>query len=397
MKYSVVLPTLNGGDHLKDVIQQYLKFKREDIEFIVSDNLSDDGTFEFLSSINDSRFKIIQPHKRLTLNQHLDFAYKYATGEWQSHIGDDDILISNNFEIKDFLINTFNCEVFKFNHYRYHWPSELNNFEGQIDDYNFKLDIQVFNANDFYKYMLSQKRIGGGSAWLVKKSIKEKVINKIGYYAAENVEFFSSRASCFFAEKVCSVDAPIYIMGRSPKSSGSQVFQKRSSRKLNLYKESFEWKNRLEFSPFPTRTVASISLNASLNCFSKLKTNYNFDWSYWVENIIHDYLKLKKRGQSSHSILSEVFKGFIYGMQHRHARANISILSWLLVFIKLPLIVLKKLFKISIIHNNHIKNFDKFENIFNFKNANNMTSYNLKSISELSEKLKLEINKDIQI
>ena len=67
MKYSIVLPTLNGGDYLKEVIKKYLKFTRDDVEFIVSDNLSDDGTYEFLSNINDTRFKIIQPDKRLTL------------------------------------------------------------------------------------------------------------------------------------------------------------------------------------------------------------------------------------------------------------------------------------------------------------------------------------------
>ena len=44
MKYSIVLPTLNGGDYLKEVIKKYLKFTRDDVEFIVSDNLSDDGT-----------------------------------------------------------------------------------------------------------------------------------------------------------------------------------------------------------------------------------------------------------------------------------------------------------------------------------------------------------------
>ena len=51
-----------------------------------------------LTNIN-TRFKIIQPDKRLTLNTHLEFAYKH-TGEWQSHIGDDDILIKNHFELK---------------------------------------------------------------------------------------------------------------------------------------------------------------------------------------------------------------------------------------------------------------------------------------------------------
>lgn len=391
MKYSIVLPTLNGGDYLKEVIKKYLKFTRDDVEFIVSDNLSDDGTYEFLSNLNDTRFKIIQPDKRLTLNTHLEFAYKHATGEWQSHIGDDDILIKNHFEIKDFMIKEYECEVYRFNHYRYHWPSQQNNFRGQIDDFNFKMDIQVFSAKDYYKYLLSQKSIGGGSDWLIKKSIKEQVIEKIGYYAAENVEFFSSRSSCYYADKVCVIDAPIYIMGRAPKSSATQVFQNKSSRKSNQYQESFEWKNRLEFSPFPTRTVASISLNASLNCFSKLKISHSFAWQYWIEKVVHDFRKLKKRGMVNHSLFNEILEGFIYGIKHKSARGNVSILFWINIFLKFPLVIINKFIKKNKEFDDNIDVIKRHENVFENIKLEDMPLNNLKSISKLSDILKPEM------
>ena len=121
-------------------------------------------------------------------------------------------------------------------------------------------------------------------------------------------------------------------MGRTPKSSATQVFQNKSSRKSNQYQASFEWKNRLEFSPFPTRTVASISLNASLNCFSKLKINHSFAWQYWIEKVVHDFRKLKKRGMVNHSLFNEILDGFIYGIKHRSARGNVSILFWINIF-----------------------------------------------------------------
>ena len=395
MKYSVVLPTLDGGDYLKQIIQKYLKFKRDDIEFIVSDNLSNDGTFEYLSKLNDSRFKIFQPNEKLTLHHHLDFAYSHATGEWQSHIGNDDILLENNFEIKDFLIEKFNCEVFKFGYYRYHWPDELNSFKGHIDDFNFKMGVQVFDGKDFYRYLIGNKSIGGGGSWLVKKNIKEDVIAKAGYYAAEGVEFFAYRSSCFFAKQVCVIDAPIYIMGRAPISSGAQLFNKKSSRKEHTFSENFEWVKRLNYSPFPTRTVATVSLNGALNSNSKFKVNSKFNWLYWINAVIHDFRKLQSRNRTNRSLFSELLSGFMYGIKNRNARGNISIFSWLFIYLRLPYLMIVKLLNKDKKLEVSIDYIEKVDQVFDYMEPKEVILNNLESITELSKISNIKINKNI--
>ena len=59
-KISVVLPVYNGGDYLKLSIDSVLKQDFSEFELLVLDDCSNDGSWEFLQSIEDDRVRIFR-------------------------------------------------------------------------------------------------------------------------------------------------------------------------------------------------------------------------------------------------------------------------------------------------------------------------------------------------
>ena len=57
---SVVLPTFNRINRIKKCLPSFLKTEVKDVQFIIIDNNSNDGTWNYLKSvaINDARVKI---------------------------------------------------------------------------------------------------------------------------------------------------------------------------------------------------------------------------------------------------------------------------------------------------------------------------------------------------
>lgn len=57
---SVILPVYNGGEYLKKSVQSVLSQSLVDFEFIVLDDCSSDGSYAYLSGIEDKRLKLFR-------------------------------------------------------------------------------------------------------------------------------------------------------------------------------------------------------------------------------------------------------------------------------------------------------------------------------------------------
>ena len=68
-KYSVILPVRNGGEYVKESVNSVLAQYYSDFNFIILDNCSTDGTFEWLQSLTDERIILYPSDKSLTIEQ----------------------------------------------------------------------------------------------------------------------------------------------------------------------------------------------------------------------------------------------------------------------------------------------------------------------------------------
>jgi glycosyltransferase involved in cell wall biosynthesis len=105
---TIAIPTFNRRRVLELQLNELLKLNSEDVEILVSDNNSDDGTREFLESLDSQlpRLRKIRNESNLGFDGNLKSLYQAAHGDFVWFLSDDDL--ANHTEIKvimDALIN----------------------------------------------------------------------------------------------------------------------------------------------------------------------------------------------------------------------------------------------------------------------------------------------------
>lgn len=106
-RYSIVIPTRNREEYLPFALRSVLDCDRNDIEVVVSNNHSRDGTADFLASVKDARVRTVAPPAEMPMAAHYEFALSQARGEWVTLIGDDDAVMPYIFERLDRWIERF--------------------------------------------------------------------------------------------------------------------------------------------------------------------------------------------------------------------------------------------------------------------------------------------------
>jgi len=91
---TIAIPTLNRIGYLKLALESAFQQTYRNIEVIVSNNVSDDGTAEYLASFTDPRLRILDQKTRLSMTQNWNACVAAATGEYFLLLSDDDLLES---------------------------------------------------------------------------------------------------------------------------------------------------------------------------------------------------------------------------------------------------------------------------------------------------------------
>lgn len=91
---SILIPAFNQElRFLKECIDSALNQTLRDIEVVVSDNHSSNGTAEFLTSYSDERLRIVAPETFLSMNDNFAFCASHARGKFISFLSSDDVLL----------------------------------------------------------------------------------------------------------------------------------------------------------------------------------------------------------------------------------------------------------------------------------------------------------------
>ena len=102
MRFSVLLPTRNGGAYLRDAIASVLDQPYEDMELVVSDNASNPETRAVVSKfVHDKRLKYLRLEQVVPVTDNWNHALKASCGDYIAMIGDDDGLLPHFFETLD--------------------------------------------------------------------------------------------------------------------------------------------------------------------------------------------------------------------------------------------------------------------------------------------------------
>lgn len=101
-KVSIIIPTYNRADYLRQTIESALAQDYEDLEVIVADNASTDETNNIVNAYrSDRRFHYFRNDENIGMVKNWQKAvFEYSNGDYFLILSDDDYLLDNNYLTK---------------------------------------------------------------------------------------------------------------------------------------------------------------------------------------------------------------------------------------------------------------------------------------------------------
>ena len=93
MKFSILLPTRNRLEYLRQAVETVRRQSFADWEVVVSDNDSEDDVAGFVGSLSDERVRYVRTERFVPVTDNWNNALAHASGEYVLMLGDDDGLV----------------------------------------------------------------------------------------------------------------------------------------------------------------------------------------------------------------------------------------------------------------------------------------------------------------
>lgn len=207
---SIILPTFNGENYIREAIESCLSQSFDDFELIVVNDCSTDSTLSIVESIakKDSRIKILNNTANLKLPASLNVGFKYASGKYFTWTSDDNIFTKNAMEVLMAAISNGNSPDIVYSSYK------IINEQGDFET----------NFGGFPEELIFQNIVG--ACFLFKKEVYMKLS---GFdekkYMIEDYDFWI-RALKYF--DFTFLDQTLYTYRRHAQSISSNIYKKPS-------------------------------------------------------------------------------------------------------------------------------------------------------------------------
>ena len=234
MKFSVLLPTRNGGKYLKSCIESVLSQDYKDMELIVFDNANTDNTVEVVNSYsNDKRLKYYRTDSVVSVTDNWNNALKKSSGDYVLMMGDDDFLLPGYFDTLDKIIkeNDFPDGISYFG-YTFIYPDAVDNTVGYYSDPHYDYEKKLIDSGKTTKNQLKsivydmfkfKNRVPLNT---LPHIWSRKVINRVDgeLFRPPYPDHFALNAIFLKANTWVFSKKKLYIIGVTPKSYGHYVF-----------------------------------------------------------------------------------------------------------------------------------------------------------------------------
>lgn len=104
MKFSIFLPVRNGGEHFRQCVVSILEQTYREFQLVILDNASLDGSPEWISSLDESRVKVLTSDTMLSIQDSWKRIQHAQKCEFMTIIGHDDLLDRNYLDAMRMLI-----------------------------------------------------------------------------------------------------------------------------------------------------------------------------------------------------------------------------------------------------------------------------------------------------
>lgn len=240
---SILIPTRNRAEYLRYAIQSALNLDSNEIEIIVSENYSNDNSWDICNSFSDPRLKICQPEKPLPMHENFEFLLQQSRGEWVTFIGDDDAVMPHCVDHLLYLTRKYpHAEAIASPRAYYFWDGCQKNY-GQLavsfsfstgekwQDSKEKLN-DVLNCKLDYIY-LPQMYSGG----FHRRSLIDRVFRSQNgiYFKSVIPDAYTALMACVHTYRYLETEVPMTWVGTSPHRAISQDKGQAKDRKADFF------------------------------------------------------------------------------------------------------------------------------------------------------------------
>jgi glycosyltransferase involved in cell wall biosynthesis len=195
MKLSIAIITHNRKAELLRAIESCLKYRIKDMEFVIVDNNSQDGTQEYIESYlnsNNVAYNYFYSHENLGVAGGRNKAFSLATGEYVFSLDDDAVVetedffqkICNKMDSNDDIVAAA-VEIYEPNSERYLKGKVYKSNNGIYQDlrvFSFNGGAHILRRNFFEQRILYPNKLVFGSEELYPSLIAHKENMVIAYF-----------------------------------------------------------------------------------------------------------------------------------------------------------------------------------------------------------------------
>ena len=222
IKVSVIMPSLNVGDYIRECIESVVNQTLKEIEIICIDAGSTDGTLEVLREYASKDPRIRLEHSEVRSYGHqMNMGLNMAMGEYIGIVETDDYITQDMFEkLYAAASNANKPDVVKSPFYQLN-PQGDSRPPLEVRRLNQAADGEVFSLTEHYGMIGEHPSIWSciyRNDFLIRRNIRFQELPGAGW--ADNLFFY--RTLCE-AERICWVNEPFYYYRENNPSSSSNL------------------------------------------------------------------------------------------------------------------------------------------------------------------------------
>ncbi|MDP3229859.1 MAG: glycosyltransferase family A protein [Acidovorax sp.] len=256
MKFSVLLPTRNGGGFLENCIRSILEQGYEDMELVISDNANTDQTPQIIRQFaNDPRVRILRLETPVSVTDNWNNALSASSGDYVLMMGDDDYLLPGYFSRMERLLDKYNqpdCVVH--NAYSYVAPGSIaGNTQSFYSEAHFQFGPDLVDEG----MLTPAQRFGIVQDMFSFKVriplnmqttlVARKAFSKVGggLFQKPFPDHYALNALLLTADKWVFSPERLLVVGVSPKSFGHYVYSNKQASGLSYLGIDADFQGRL--------------------------------------------------------------------------------------------------------------------------------------------------------
>jgi glycosyltransferase involved in cell wall biosynthesis len=233
-KFTIVIPTRERADVLSASLRTAVVQNYDNLEIIVSDNFSNDGTEEIVRSFNDPRIRYLNTGKRLSMSHNWEFALSHISEGWVTILGDDDGMLPGALIRAREIIDAYKVDAIRSDIGSYVWPSLSQTSFGKLS-VNLRQGCELRNSKQWLSRLVNGREsyialptlYTGG---FINYQLIKRAQNAAGkFYSSMVPDVYSAVALSRITENYVFSHDSLAIGGASRHSTGSSQFSKNKS------------------------------------------------------------------------------------------------------------------------------------------------------------------------